>query len=110
MLAVSGQTLKIDETSESLVLTADTTLPDGRHVPEVTSLRRDGKESTMPGGILIAFRKLDDVSFEVIVTLPGVGTGVNRFAFSADGKTLVETKTQTLQGSTSTSVLTFERQ
>ena len=105
-----GQTLKIDETSESLVLTADTTLPDGRHVSELTNLRRDGKESTMPGGILVTFKKLDDVSFEVIVRLPGVGTGVNRFAFSSDGKTLVETKTQTLQGSTSTSVLTFERQ
>ena len=110
MPAILGQTLTIDADGESLTLTGDTTLPDGRHVPEVTSLRLDGNETTIPGGIEVVFKRIDDVSFEVIVMLPTVGAGVNRFVFSADGKTLVETKTQTLRGATSTSVLNFERQ
>ena len=105
-----GQALKIDSGPETLVLSGDTTLPDGRHVPEVTTLRLDGKETTMPGGFQVVFKGIDDVTFEIIVTLPGVGAGVNRFVFSSDGKTLVETKTQTLRGSRATSVLTFERQ
>lgn len=108
--AIVGQTLKIDGGPETLVLSGDTTLLDGRHVPEVTTLRLDGKETTMPGGFQIVFKGIDDVTFEIIVTLPGVGAGVNRFVFSSDGKALVETKTQTVRGSTATSVLTFERQ
>ena len=66
----------------------------------------------MTGGIVTVFKRTDDISFEIAVTLSdtnGVAGGVNRFVFSSDGRALVETKTQTLRGTTLTAVLTFER-
>ena len=128
-VVVRGQVLKIAATDESVIVTGDTTLRDGRRLSETAEVKRNGAPSAGPGGTVAVFKALDRDSFEIVVTVKssaiGEGTGVNRFVFSPDGRSLVETKTQTrrpeavpagqavakaAEGGTVTSVLVFERQ
>jgi hypothetical protein len=127
-VVVQGQTLKIDATPDALTLTGDTILRDGRRVPEVAKVSLNGEPTIGPDGVVTVFKAIDRSSFDIVVTVtnPAIGeaTGLNRFVFSPDGQSLVETKTQTrrtaipsgqgaLQGAetgTTTSVLVFARQ
>jgi hypothetical protein len=128
LVVVQGQTLTIEATRDALTLTGETRLRDGRRASEVAKVNLNGEPTIGPGGVVTVFKAIDRSSFDIIITLtnPGIGeaTGVNRFAFSPDGRSLVETKTQTrragvpsVQGAptgaeakTVTSVLVFERQ
>lgn len=124
---VSGQTLTITATQKELTLTGETTLSDGRHFSEVSKVPLDGKEVSIAKDITAIFKRVDDRAFEITVTANtavGKGIGVNHFVFSSDGKTLTETKTQTLkpnvsgtddatkeaQVKTTSSVLFFQKQ
>ena len=127
-VVVQGQTLTIEATGDALTLTGNTTLRDGRRVPEVAKMNLNGEPTVGPGGVVTVFKAIDGSTFDIIVTLtsPAIGEarGVNRFVFSPDGRSLVETKTQTLREAVPagqagpkgaeagpvTSVLVFERQ
>ena len=127
LVKITDQTLTISATQKELTIMGDTTLPDGRRVPETSKVQLDGRETVVATNIVASFKRIDDRSFELTVTgrIPaGIGIGVNRFVFSPDGKTLTETKTQTLKAAvpegsdpekaavirTSKSVLVFEKQ
>jgi hypothetical protein len=127
-VVVQGQTLTIEATGETLTITGNTTLRDGRRVPEAAKVNLNGEPSIGPGGVVTVFKAIDRSTFDIIVTLtsPAIGevTGMNRFVFSPDGRSLVETKTQTRREAVPagqavpkgadagpvTSVLVFERQ
>jgi len=127
-VVVQGQTLTIEAIGDALTLTGDTTLRDGRRVPEVARINLNGEPTIGPGGAVTVFKAIDRSTFDIIVTLtsPAIGeaTGVNHFVFSPDGRSLVETKTQTLreavpagqggpkgaEAAPVTSVFVFERQ
>ena len=127
-VVAQGQTLTIGATSDALTLTATTTLRDGRGVQEAARVNLNGEPTIGPGGVVTVFKAIDRSTFDIIVTLtgPAIGevTGANRFVFSPDGRSMVETKTQTRRGAvpagqavpkgseaeTVTSVLVFERQ
>jgi hypothetical protein len=127
-VVVQGQTLTIEATRDALILTGDTTLRDGRRVHEVAKVSLNGEPTIGPGGVVTVFKAIDRSSFDIIMTgtNPAVGeaTGANRFVFALDGRSLVETKTQTrraavpsgqdaptgAEAETVTSVLVFERQ
>jgi hypothetical protein len=127
-VVAQGQTLTIGATSDALTVTGITTLRDGRRVPEAASVNLNGNPTIGPGGVVTVFKAIDRSTFDIIVTLTGPASGevtsVNRFVFSPDGRSLVETKTQTRRATvpagqaapngsepgTMTSVLVFERQ
>jgi hypothetical protein len=94
--------LKIAATDESVIVTGDTTLRDGRRLSETAEVKRNGAPTAGPGGTVAVFKAIDRASFEIVVTVKssaiGEGTGVNRFVFSPDGRSLVETKIQTRRG------------
>ena len=120
--------MTIEATGDALTLTGNTTLRDGRHVPEAAKVNLNGEPTIGPGGVVTVFKAIDRWTFDIIVTLtsPAIGdvTGVNRFVFWPDGRSLVETKTQTrresvpagqassksAEAATVKSVLVFERQ
>ena len=124
-LKLLNQTLKFEEAGGKLKLIGDTVLSDGSSSHEEENLALDGKE------VILADRKIsskiiDANHFEIIVEVSNStanGVGVNRFGFSDDGKTLIETKVQTKRGvvpegtdptngvliGTSTSVLVFDK-
>src|SRR5262252_1833369 len=97
----AGQTLGISANGAAL--------QDGRHVRDTVELNLSGAPQTVGDGIVASFMRIDDRSFDIVVRMsaasPGAGVGTNRFSFSADGRVLTETKTQTLAGTTTTSVL-----
>ena len=99
---VQAQTLKIEATGGTLILKGDTILLDGRRVSEVAQVKLNGETTTGPGGLEAVFKALDRESFEIVVTTKDASlwgaTGVNRFVFSSDGRSLVETKTQMRRG------------
>ncbi len=110
-VAIVSQTLTLAVNGEELTVAGDTVTSDGRQLHETSQARLDGTETPAGPGIVASFKRVDDRSFEVIVTGRG-GSGSNRFVFSTDGKTFTETKTLTLTGAavtTSTSVLVFEK-
>jgi len=109
----AGQTLDIGANGARMHIASDTVLPDGRHVTDMVDLNLNGTPQTIGDGIVVSFTRNDDRSFDIVVRVSaatGTGLGTNRFSFSADGRVLTETKTQTVGGNTSTSVLVFERQ
>jgi hypothetical protein len=124
----NGRLLTIEVTGEALTLAATTILQDGRPVSEAPSLNLDGEPTIGSGGVATVFKAIDRSTFEITMTLTGSAsgevTGVNRFAFSPDGRSLVETKTQSRRTTAATrqaapqesgqgpvtSVLVFERQ
>lgn len=123
---VQGQILTIEATRDALILTGDTTLRDGRRVHEVAKVSLNGEPTIGPGGVVTVFKAIDRSSFDIIITVttPAIGdaTGANRFVFAPDGRSLVETKTQTRRvalpssetrtgtEAETVSVLVFERQ
>lgn len=127
-VVAQGQTLTIEATGDALTLTGNTTLRDGRRVLDAARVNLNGEPTIGPGGVVTVFKALDRSTFDIIVTLTspaiGVATGVNRFVFSPNGRSLVETKTQTrreavpegqavakgAEAGAVTSVLVFERQ
>ena len=102
LVVPQGQVLKIEATDEHVIVTGDTTLRDGRRVAEMAQVKRNGEPTMGPGGTVAVFKALDRASFEIVVSVQssaiGEATGVNRFVFSPDGRSLVETKTQTRRG------------
>ena len=122
-----SQTLKIEETSGKMKLSADTVLTGFQPVHDESRISLDGKEMGVGNGGSVSSRKIDDSTFDVVVKVNGKDTGnhvgENRFVFSPDGRTLIETKTHTerevvpdgadqtksLLIKTSTSVLVFNK-
>jgi hypothetical protein len=114
-----------------LILSADIdiVLPDGkgpRRIHEENSLGLDGQETVM-GPVSLSFKRLDDSTFDIISKLNTKGDHifgeVSHSAVSPDGKSLIETKTQSEREAepkgedkstgavlrTSTSVLVFSK-
>jgi hypothetical protein len=124
---VGGQVLRIKQTTRGIRLTGETVFSDsnGSHSShDDNSLSLDGRETVGPGSL--SFRRIDDSTFDIVskVNISGRNLGeVSRFSFSFDGRTLTETKTQTVREvvpegvdkstgaviRTSTSVLVFNR-
>jgi len=94
-----SQTLKIEKTSAQMKLSGETVLTGFQPVHDETSLNLDGKEIALGNGASVSSRKIDDSTFDVVVRVSGKDrgnhVGENRFVFSPDGKTLIETKTHT---------------
>ena len=66
---------------------------------EEGSLSLDGRETALGPGSL-SFKRIDDAAFDIVskVNTRDINFGkVSHFAFSPDGTTLTETKTQTLR-------------
>lgn len=99
-LRVVRQTLRIEQTATDIRLSSETAVSDGGVVQTLhddNRLKFDGK-ATVIGPVSISFHRIDDAAFEITSTLdiPEHNLGeVSRFAFSSDGRTLTETKTQT---------------
>jgi hypothetical protein len=127
LVKITDQTLTLSATQKELTIKGDTTLPDGRRLAETSKVQLDGRETVVAPNVIASFKRIDDRSFELTITArtpAGNGIGVNRFVFSPDGKTLTETKTQTLKAAvpegsdpekaavirTSKFVLVFEKQ
>ena len=62
-------------------------------------LNLDGRETVLSGGLRLFFKRIDDMSFDVIVGVNNkrVGNHIeeNHLVFAADGNRLTETKTHT---------------
>jgi hypothetical protein len=119
-LTVTGQTLKIAQTAGHLNIAGDTVTSEMGSVHEEFNVSLDEKETVVPPGVTISFRRIDDATFDVIVkaNAPGIGNqvGENRFVFSEDGRKLTETKIHTERDQTgravirtSTTILVFYR-
>lgn len=99
--AAFSQTLRFEKTGGELKLTADSTVSFGSAaVHEESHLNLNGTETVQPftPGMTASFQRIDDLTFDIIVkgnNKDTNGVGVNRFALSPDGKTLIETKTAT---------------
>jgi hypothetical protein len=94
-----SQSLKIETISGQIKVGGDTVLTGLQPVHDESTLNLDGKEISIGNGVSIAFRKIDELTFDIIVKLNsqalGNHVGENRFVFSPDGKTLTETKAHT---------------
>ena len=98
-LTVIGQTAKIEVIAGRIKVTGDTVLSQLGATHEAYDVDLDRGESVIPGGSKISFKRIDDATFDIVVSVNnkalGNHVGENRFVFSADGKTLTETKTHT---------------
>lgn len=99
-LTVVSQTMRIEQTTGEIRLSGDSVMSDSsRSYHDDTSLSLDGRETVIGPGSL-SFRRIDGSAFDIVskVNTGGVNFGeVSHFAFSSDGRTLTETKTQTLR-------------
>lgn len=99
-LTIISQHLRLEQAGRAIRLSGDTVVSDssGSHsAHDETSLSLDGSETVL-GPISLSFRPIDASAFEIIskVNMGNSNLGeVSRFSFSADGRTLTETKTQT---------------
>jgi len=96
-LTLTGQTLKIESAAGHMKVTSDTDLAEiPRPAHEEFGLNLNHGEGIFPG---LSFKRIDDSTFDVILSINnqqlGNDVGENHFVFSADGKTLTETKVQT---------------
>jgi hypothetical protein len=123
-LKIVNQTLRLEQTEQSLRLSGDTTYSDngGSHSShDETNVRLDG-EPTVLGPISLSLRRSDGSTFDIVSRLSIGGRNleeVSHFAISSDGGTLTEAKAQTERESTdnsttrvirtSTSVLVFRK-
>jgi hypothetical protein len=55
-VVVRGQVLKIAATDESVIVTGDTTLRDGRRLSETAEVKRNGAPTAGPGGTVAVFK------------------------------------------------------
>jgi hypothetical protein len=98
-LTVTGQTLKITATASHMKVAGDTVTAERGSLHEESDLNLDGTETILAPGLTVAFRRIDDTSFDIIRRMNkqklGNHIGKNHFVFSADGKILTETKTHT---------------
>jgi hypothetical protein len=126
-LTVTGQTAKIEVIAGRIRITGDTVISQLGTSHEAYDVDVDRGESVIPGGPKTTFKRIDDATFDIVVSVNnkalGNHVGQNRFVFSSDGRTLTETKTHTErevapEGSdptksavirSSTSVLVFHR-
>jgi hypothetical protein len=98
-LTFTGQTLKLAVTAWHLRIAGDTVTAELGSLYEESDVNLDGAETVVPPDARISFRRISDSTFDLIVKVNnkdiGNHVGENRFVFSADGKTLTETKTHT---------------
>jgi len=91
--------LRIAATAGHLKISADTVTSKFGPSHDGYDLNLSGGETVIPEGPTISFQRIDDSSFDIIVSVNnkkfGNHVGENRFEFSADGKMLTETKTHT---------------
>jgi hypothetical protein len=98
--ALLSQRTKLEHATDRLKMSADIVYSDanGTHkVHEETGLSLDGQE-TVTGPASLSFKRIDDLTFDVISRLNAKKTNVgevSHFAVLSDGQTLTETKTQT---------------
>jgi hypothetical protein len=97
-LTIISQTLHIEQIEKDIRLSGETVMtgaPGPAH--DDIRLSLDGRP-TAAGGMAFFFKRDNDSGFDVISTV-SLRTGdieeVSRFAYSPEGKTLTETKTQT---------------
>jgi hypothetical protein len=98
-LTFTGQTLKLASNAGRLKVTGDTVTAEFGSLHEESDVNLDGTETVIPPGARISFRRIDDAAFDLIVKMNskdiGNHVGENHFVFSADGRTLTETKAHT---------------
>jgi hypothetical protein len=77
----------------------DTVTAEFGSLHEESDVNLDGTETFVPPVARISFRRISDSTFDLIIKMNnkdiGNHIGENRFVFSADGRTLTETKTHT---------------
>jgi hypothetical protein len=101
-MVIVGQTLKIERVDQKIRLSGETAVRLSGNIittPEDTSLDLNGEETNLGPGVL-TFRPVNSFEFEILSSLQVKDAQyqeISRFVFSADGKTLTETKTQTLR-------------
>jgi hypothetical protein len=110
-----SQTLTLSQTGGAITFSADSVLSDSsRPQHEENSVKLDGTETVVCPAAL-SFKRVDDSTFEILGKADFGGSRLDdtsEFVFSPDGKTLTETKTQTIEGAvnkTSRSVLVFAK-
>jgi hypothetical protein len=115
-LEIVSLTMKIDLADGSIRLSGDyVVMTGGQKVANRESNTISFDRESEVGPVALTFRRVDDLSFDIISGLIGNSAlrEVSHFAFSADGKELTETKTQKLESGgtvrTSTSILVFDR-
>lgn len=119
-LTIVRQSLKLEQGAGKMKLSGDTVMSDGTDSfpgHDDMSLSLDGAASVV-GPVSLSFKRIDGSSFDIVSKLNmkdrNLGE-VSHFAFSSDGKTLTETKTQTERDAagavikTSTFVLVFAK-
>jgi len=98
-LTFTGQTLKLAVTVGHLRVAGDTVTAELGSLHDESDVNLDGTETVISPGARISFRRISDSTFDLIVKMNnkaiGNHVGENRFVFSADGRTLTETKTHT---------------
>jgi hypothetical protein len=98
-LTFSGQTLKLAVTPGRLKVVGETFTAEFGSLHDESDVNLDGTETVIAPGARISFVRIDDTTFDLIVKMNnqdvGNHVGENRFVFSADGKTLTETKVHT---------------
>jgi hypothetical protein len=95
-----SQTLTIKQSAGEITLSGETVFSDSRgshSSHDDSSLSLDGRE-TVAGPVSLSVRRIDDSTFEIVskanISKRNFGE-LSRFSFSSDGRTLIETKTQT---------------
>jgi len=98
-LTVISQTLKIAAAAGHMKITDDTVIAGRGPSHGESDLDISRKETVIPGGATVSFKRFDDTAFDVILSVNnkqlGNHVGENHFVFSGDGNTLTETKTHT---------------
>jgi hypothetical protein len=95
--SIVSQTLKIEQTTSDIRLSGETvTSLSATPSHEQSRLNLDGSK-TMVGPISLAFKRIDDSTFEITSAAKirdSAFTEVSRYVVSSDGKVLTGTKTQ----------------
>jgi hypothetical protein len=100
-LTIKGQTFEITAANNGVKVIGDTVTAELGALHEVFDLNLNTGEIAAPPvpGLSIKFKRIDDMAFDIVLSVNstdfGNHVGVNHFVFSADGKTLTETKTHT---------------
>jgi len=73
----------------------------------------DGKDVPVRGGAAfpgqtVSVKSVDPFTFELLWTIPGVGTGLERGVVSSDGQSLTINTRQTLRGQVTNGVSVYE--
>jgi hypothetical protein len=94
-----GETVVIASTPGHLKIGSDIVTSERGSSREELDLDIDGKETVFPEGPRLSFKRSDDTTFDVIISVNNKTFGNHleklHFTFSADGNRLTETKTHT---------------